>query len=170
MTYQVFYDVVSAENPFAPGIGIGVVLMLVSGILGFVPLLIQRARPDRDEGFTPIRLVQGLFLLSLIWTVAMMWLSSTRNSELQAVSSSNACSIVSGNVTDFVPAPEGGHANESFRVTGIPFEFSDYVVTGGFNQSASHGGPLRQGLPVRICYVGDGIRGGNVIVRLEIGS
>jgi hypothetical protein len=42
--------------------------------------------------------------------------------------------------------------------------YSDYVVTAGFNNTASHGGPIRQDLPVRISYVG------NSIVKLEIRS
>jgi hypothetical protein len=32
------------------------------------------------------------------------------------------------------------------------FCYSDYVVTAGFNNSTSHGGPIMAGLPVRIAY------------------
>jgi hypothetical protein len=41
------------------------------------------------------------------------------------------------------------------------FCYSDYGITAGFNNSTSHGGPTREGLPVRVSYIG------NTIVRLE---
>jgi hypothetical protein len=44
------------------------------------------------------------------------------------------------------------------------FCYSDYEVTAGFNNSASHGGPIREGLPVRVSYIG------NTIVRLEVSN
>ena len=63
------------------------------------------------------------------------------------------CNVVEGVVTDFVPAPHQGRASESFAVAGQRFEYSDYVVSAGFRQSASRGGPIRAGLPVRIHHV-----------------
>jgi hypothetical protein len=51
---------------------------------------------------------------------------------------------------------------ESFCVSGVCFRYSDYVVTAGFNQTSSHGGPIRDGLPVRVTYIG------NTIVKLEV--
>ncbi len=56
-----------------------------------------------------------------------------------------------------------GHDTERFDVNGINFSYSDYMVTGGFNVTSSHGGPVREGLAVRICYK-DG-----EILRLEVG-
>ncbi|MBX9769509.1 MAG: hypothetical protein K2X47_19690 [Bdellovibrionales bacterium] len=53
---------------------------------------------------------------------------------------------------------------ESFMVSGVRFQYSDYVVTDGFNQTASHGGPISKGAYVRICYDPKG----NHILRLEI--
>lgn len=70
--------------------------------------------------------------------------------------------IVEGTVTNFVPMPWEGHANESFDVAGHHYEYSDFVVTTGFRQSRSHGGPIREGLRVRIADVG------GRIFRLEI--
>lgn len=69
---------------------------------------------------------------------------------------------VEGPVTDFKPMPYEGHQDECFSVQQHTFCYSDYVVTAGFHQSASHGGPVREGLPVRIAYTG------NLILKLEI--
>ena len=70
--------------------------------------------------------------------------------------------VVEGTVTGFVPMPWAGHAMESFCVGGRRYEYSDYEVSAGFNQTRSHGGPLDNGVRVRIADV-DG-----VIARLEI--
>ena len=80
----------------------------------------------------------------------------------QALQSGQA-QVVEGVVTDFVPMPYEGHADERFAVDGHYFSYSDYVVTAGFNHTSSHGGPIRSGINVRVTFVG------NVIVRLEVG-
>jgi len=51
---------------------------------------------------------------------------------------------------------------ERFVVNGHHYEYSDYVVSAGFNNTQSHGGPIREGITVRIADV----RG--KIARLEI--
>ena len=70
--------------------------------------------------------------------------------------------VVEGRVENFAPMPYEGKALESFTVDGIKFEYSDFVLSPGFNNTASHGGPIREGLQVRIHYVD------NVILKLEI--
>jgi hypothetical protein len=58
--------------------------------------------------------------------------------------------------------PKSGHKMESFTVNGVKFEYSDFVVTPGFNNATSHGGPIREGLPVRISHID------NTILKLEV--
>jgi hypothetical protein len=58
--------------------------------------------------------------------------------------------------------PITGHSMESFVVRGVRFEYSDNVSTAGFNNTTSHGGPIREGLPVRVWYRG------NEILRLDV--
>jgi hypothetical protein len=61
---------------------------------------------------------------------------------------------VEGVVSQFDPMPASGHKNESFRVNGIPFAYSDFDMTNpGFRNATSHGGPIKEGLPVRIWYM-----------------
>jgi len=76
-------------------------------------------------------------------------------------------SIVEGVVEDFRPMPYEGHQSECFRVDKERFCYSDYEVSPAFNQSASHGGPIRVGLPVRIAYYEDENSQGQIL-RLEI--
>jgi hypothetical protein len=60
--------------------------------------------------------------------------------------------------------PYGGHAQESFSVAGVPFRYSDFIISGGFNNTLSHGGPINGDSYVRICYD----RTDGAILRLEI--
>ena len=88
------------------------------------------------------------------WTST--WLAETRGQ----------LAVVSGPVENFHPMPVEGHDSERFTVSNVHFAYSDYVVTAGFNQSSSHGGPIREGLQVRISY--DGPSADATIVKLEI--
>jgi hypothetical protein len=51
---------------------------------------------------------------------------------------------------------------ESFTVNGHHYRYSDSVVTAGFNNTQPHGGPIREGMTVRITNFG------GQIARLEI--
>jgi hypothetical protein len=70
--------------------------------------------------------------------------------------------VVEGPVENFHPMPVEGHDLESFTVKGQKFEYSDFVISPGFHNATSRGGPILEGLPVRISYVK------NDIVKLEI--
>ena len=65
-------------------------------------------------------------------------------------------SVVEGVVESFHPMPYEGHSYESFRVRGIRFTYSDYTITPCFNNTASHGGPIREGIRVRVVYRDNG--------------
>lgn len=70
---------------------------------------------------------------------------------------------VTGVVEEFRPEPFAGHApDEQFRVKSYLFHYSYYDETPFFNTTAAHGGPLRDGLSVRITAVG------HQIARLEL--
>jgi hypothetical protein len=74
--------------------------------------------------------------------------------------------VVAGPVENFHPMPVTGHDTERFTVSNVHFAYSDYVVTSGFNQTSSHGGPIHEGLQVRIWYTGSSDEA--TIVKLEI--
>lgn len=76
--------------------------------------------------------------------------------------------VVEGPVKNFVPMPYMGHAMESFSVNGVRFSYSDYLVTNGFNHTTSHGGPIHEGLDVRIEYIKNDRIGKNIIIKLEV--
>jgi len=58
-------------------------------------------------------------------------------------------SVVEGRVDHY---SQIARKSESFDVNGVKFWYSDGVLIAGFNHTALEGGPIRQGLPVKIWY------------------
>ena len=72
---------------------------------------------------------------------------------------------VEGTVGDFHPMPKDGSSEESFRVSGHHFSYSDYnelEPTPCFNRTALHEGPIRSGMLLRVKFI-DGC-----ILHLEV--
>ncbi len=69
--------------------------------------------------------------------------------------------VIEGRVRDFVPMPFSGHSEEQFTVSDAHFSYSDYIIQPCFNNTNSHGGPIREGIWVRLSYHG------NCILRIE---
>jgi hypothetical protein len=143
----------------------GLIFVALGGLLVFKPALAQRImwwglplQGRYRTAFGWIYLVFGSF-----WTVGTFL--GTYSPYYTAMSCLNAgnCPVVEGTVTNFIPMPYRGHKDESFTVNGRRFSYSEYDdVTPGFHNAASHGGPIHQGLYVRITY------SGNMILRLEV--
>jgi hypothetical protein len=73
-------------------------------------------------------------------------------------------SVVEGPVANFHPMPSTGHDHETFSVSGAHFSFSDFDGSPCFNNAASRGGPMREGVRVRIAY------SDNCILKLEVAT
>jgi len=110
------------------------------------------------------RKIRVAFLVgAVLMTGLLVWSVYTNHRRLADAVERHEAKVVEGRVQDFQPMPYEGHgAREHFCVAEACFEYSDYMVDGGFNNTASHGGPIREGLPVRVTYVG------SKIVRLEV--
>lgn len=103
-------------------------------------------------------------IFAVFWTVVAF--SGTYSQYRHAITlvRNNGCLTVEGPVENFVPMPYSGHAMETFSVDGVKFAYSDFNITGGFNTTSSHGGPINAGSYVRLCYDA----GNHDILRLEI--
>jgi energy-coupling factor transporter transmembrane protein EcfT len=121
--------------------------------------------PFRENRRWSGRLTGYFFVIfATFWTGVAFYTSYSQYQQNRMMVEQNRCWIVEGPVEHFVPMPYGGHASESVSVHGVPFKYSDFMITGGFNNTASHGGPLTPDSYVRICYDPSN----NVILRLEI--
>jgi hypothetical protein len=156
MTYQTVFDAATAHEDWT------------SALSGFIPLagglylLVNRRKllawSRRSLAATT---AYGVFvvLFSILWIIGAM---ASSRADRRAIDDPRRARVVEGVVTDFRPMPWSGHGMERFCVQGRCFEYSDYVVTAGFNNTSTNGGPIREGLAVRVTYVDD------EITKLEI--
>ena len=148
-------------------IGLGVLFSIIGAGLVFSTRVRSVFSQNSTEKFYRI-FSRFFFGFSIFWSLlvcSFVWLG---NSSAKRASIKNTCSIAEGQVKEFEPMPRSGHQLEKFKVDNVSFGYSDYVVTGGFNNTASHGGPIKEGLQVRICYLSRNRTNSNIIVRLEI--
>jgi len=83
-----------------------------------------------------------LFFSSLYWGISKKY----RLSQVEP-------QVVEGEINKFIPMPYGGHAYESFVIDAVSFSYSDYAITGCFNETKSHGGAIEgNGQRVKIEY------------------
>jgi hypothetical protein len=153
-SYQVAFDF--SQKPFQwwfPAVGL---IFLVAGAV--MIWLGRRNHWPRSRRFG------GYFIVAFacLWSGLVFSTMLHEYLSLRSAYRKGQFSVVEGKVTNFHPMPYGGHQDECFTVQTETFCYSDYVLTGGFNNAMSHGGPIREDLPVRISYIG------NTIIRLEV--
>jgi hypothetical protein len=160
------FDVVDAgfRNWTFPAFGL--IFVAIGLVMAFFPSIIKATGIPFLEAQSKFQKAFRFVFLSfaVLWTVIAFSTTYSQHLRQTSLAQENRCSVVEGPVEHFVPMPYGGHAVESFAVKGIPFSYSDFIITGGFNNASSHGGPIDDKSYVRICY--DPSR--NVILRLEI--
>jgi hypothetical protein len=160
MNYTVVFDADRSSYTFIEIAGSGVRYAfpgVTALLLVIVAVLIaRRHRLDRRV------FVSGLLGVAVIWLLSSQWLLPRHTILPRTV----APTVVTGIVRDFVPMPFEGHADERFCVEAVCFHYSDYEQNGGFNHTSSHGGPIEEGLPVRVTYAASPST--NVILKLEI--
>ena len=153
MEYNVVFDVSQSGFRNWPFAAFGLIFVAIgTGLVVF-----RRRLPARTYRFFPFVFL-GFAVSTLVAFVGTLWAYS----DLASAFRDGRCEVTEGVVLDFHPMPYSGHEMEWFVVGGKRFEYSDYVVSAGFNNTASHGGPIHKGVQVRVHHRG------NDIARLEV--
>jgi hypothetical protein len=100
-------------------------------------------------------------MLGIFGTLAILAYTRREFEQLNNALKAGNYRITSGVVSGLVPELADGHPRESFDLSGRSFVYSSADVTSAFHQTVGTGGPVRDGLGVRIADV-DG-----KILRLE---
>jgi len=154
MEYNVVFDVSQSGFRQWPFAAFGLIFVAIGTAL----VVFRRRLPARTHRFFPF-----VFLgFAVVWTLFAFVGTLRDYSDLASAFRKGRCEVTEGVVSDFHPMPYSGHQMEWFVVGGKHFEYSDYVVSAGFNNTASHGGPIQKGVRVRIHHCG------NDIARLEV--
>ena len=147
--------------PFIP------VLFFLIG-LGIIWFNIKQNKTN--PGKRPSTLIFGYLFSGISLIVALVFIPATiidRN-KTKKIFENKDYQVVEGKIENFHPMPKEGHENESFSVKNIFFEYSDFELIYGFNNTASHGGPLKEnGQEVRLSYITNKA-GENRILKIEL--
>lgn len=167
MGYQTIFDVAQKTLPWN-----NLLYVLPIALIGFEIFVLRR---HVGNSFTRNETMLACALLLAMLSIVLIGLWSFSDDDRTSKSrfSNEQFYVTEGEVEDFKPMPFEGHALESFRVQGHQFSYSDYIWTPCFNNSSSHGGPIRSGLSVRISYYelsGTPLSERNCILKLEVRS
>jgi hypothetical protein len=122
---------------------------LIFVVIGIALVLVGKKWPSQKRAK-----YVGFFMLvfASLWTVLTFTSTFSEYKKCVDAYRTGNYAVVEGSVRDFRPMPYEGHQDECFSVQNERFCYSDYAVQAGFNHSASHGGPIREGLDVRVAY------------------
>jgi len=144
--YRVVFDVSQDPHPDVTRTGWWIALSLLA--LGILLLAFRRRLPS-----LPIIIPALLAFFGLVGSVVLTVRDVRRHSDLAEACRSRRCQVAEGIVTEFHPMPVGGHGLESFSVAGKHFHYSDWIITAGLHQSSTYGGPIHNGMRVRIYHL-----------------
>lgn len=168
MVFDAADSFVAARLPFVLAFAVAMLGACVIGALLLRQELRRRAPYGSRTRIGAIGLVVALYAVvtgSVIVLTLTGLSSASAEDTTRAIESSP---VVEGSVESFHPMPSGGHDTERFDVAGVHFEYSHWSVSQGFNQDVTVGGPIREGLYVRIHYVRLPGESFGTIVRLEL--
>jgi hypothetical protein len=162
MTYTTVFDATNQGYTIWWFPAFGLIFVAVGAMLVFRPALMDKALPGGLQG-RPREVFRYVFFgFAILWTLGTFVATFKEYLRAHYALDTGEYQVAEGQVTDFIPMPYTGHANESFCVSDACFSYSDYGATVGFHNSASHGGPIREGLDVRVEYIG------NLILKLQV--
>lgn len=165
MDYKLVFDLQTS------GVRLANYLFIVPGIAIFLCGVVTYIFKDRlTNPFRRKPMPQRFPLFLLLFGALWMQLSTlslySQYSAMDKAVKTGRVSVIEGKVVHFKPMAYMGHQPERFCISDSEtcFSYSDFVVTPGFNQTSVSGGPIHNGLPIRVTYTG------NTIVKLEVAS
>jgi hypothetical protein len=158
VTFELVFDASEAgyRQWWFPACGLTLVAVFMAAVIYY------RNQPAHVIGRWQLAGLYFGAVFSILWVLMTFFGTFFDYWTLRQALRSGDFETVEGKVANFVPMPREGHAMDRFTVNGHHYEYSDFVVTAGFNNTQFHGGPIREGSIVRIADVG------GRIARLEI--
>jgi hypothetical protein len=156
VTYTPIFDISSAPYPWR-----WLAVLLAASLIALPLLTVWVRGRSSKKKITAVVIVP--WVLALLAAV-VSGLSLYSYWRLSGALTSGRGDVVEGVVAAFSPMPPNGHAEEFFWVAGVRFGYSPVLLAPEFQATAIDGGPIREGLRVRITYFE------GKILRLEVAS
>lgn len=113
----------------------------------------------RKSGLFFVKIIPFVFVITLVVFIVVKYQSGSEYREFRDILINKKHQTVEGVVQNFIPMDENRGISESFTVNGISFSYHDYNNSSAFNESRGNGGPVYEGVEVRILYYHDYILG-----------
>lgn len=134
-------------------------------------ILASRSPPGMSPD--PARIPPGrLLAITAVVTATLVYFSASRFLHLRYAMADGTAHVIEGRVSQYREMALKSGMGEQFCVEQTCFSYSSRIDKGGFHQTASNGGPIRPGLPVRVTYVdlSPDYVPNRVIIKLEVGT
>ncbi|MBC3905938.1 hypothetical protein [Undibacterium umbellatum] len=166
MTSTVVFDITQAGYKSYTFPAFGLIFVAIGAVILFFHFINKRKTPPGSKtklsGKRPW-FFYFYFGFSCIWTITSFHSTYSDYKDLRTAYEHGQCKLAEGRVENFKIAPkEKRKSDESFDVGDAHFYYANHNVSAGFNTSSIVGGPMKEGLYVRIHHCG------NDIARLEI--
>lgn len=147
--YEYSFDFKDFSTNFIPLI-VGIGFLCISLLLVWN----KKANPKGSDStfFRIIGFIVGP--LGIGMAVLCMWGMIAEHFVLVELLEDENVYVVEGCVENFHPMPREGHDHESFEINGVYFDYSDFKVMNGYNNTAAYGGVVtHNGQYLKIKYV-----------------
>ena len=160
LKYDVVFDVSQGGYSYSylPIVGLSVLALV---ILFFIA---QKKWPAFFE--EKLKFFSLMAFCTFVWILCNFTVSFLEYNRMKQALINNNCEMVEGPVQDFIPRTKNGTPGESFSVKSIKFSYTYWTVASEFHITQPFGGPIKEGLKVRIYYVP--AKWGPKIAKLEI--
>ncbi|QEN05907.1 hypothetical protein EW093_14800 [Thiospirochaeta perfilievii] len=128
----------------APGGSIFLTISFLLIVIGFVYLKIRKTSPRL------VKIIPILAFISIFGSIFNKYNTSKDYRYLRDILINKKHSVVEGRVENFKEMDDFNP--ESFSVDGVDFFYRDDRSNSAFNNIAANGGPIKEGLEVRIFY------------------
>lgn len=169
MEYELVYDAATSDGGIWSFVGGGVLFTFI-GAFALLAIYIFKRYFGRETAGDLVVFFRFFFGFALVWTLVASFSMWHQTNETASASRNDKCLVAEGPVLGFTPMAEYGGSHESFSVQGVDFAYSDYSITGGYNNTVAHGGRITEGSQVRLCYFYRSRTQSNIIARVEIAT
>lgn len=164
MTFKAVFDAANHADFGALMLPVGSLFAAAIGaMMLFYPARLQRIMPKVPNGPTGTAFKWVFLLFGLAFAIGTSALFYTQKQSVSADLRDGRFAVVEGPVRNFV-AETAQSKRESFDVGDRHFWYSAGLITPGFRGAYWDGGPMRDGLYVRISYQS------NLILRLDVAN